>query len=181
MRKVIAVLMVMLLCGAASAQTSPVDKGSWLINGQGGFTSTGMENEDDRLTQVSVSAGPGTFVSPGLLVGGEVLFNSASQGGDSYTMWGLGPKIVYFPGANKEKELPGAVYPYVGASFSMIGASNGDSETGTQIKFGGGIMYMVTRSNAFSVEALYQLQSINNVSVNTFAILFGFSFFIWER
>jgi hypothetical protein len=180
MKQLTIAVAILMLGSAAFCQTSPVDKGSWLISGQGSFMSTGYEHDNDRYTQLSIAAGPGIFVSPGLMVGGNFNLTNASYGGDSQTSWGIGPKLAYFFGANLKKKLPGAVYPYLGASVSLIGMSNGDSETGSQVMFGGGIAYMVTRSVALNAEASYQLQSIYDSTINTFGIQLGFSFFIWE-
>jgi hypothetical protein len=173
-------LAALLASTGAAAQTSPIDKGSWLVSGQGYFLSTSVEGEDDRLMQASTALSSGSFVAPGVMVGGTIQFTSIGQGNSSASTWLLGPKLAYFFGADQDREVPGAVYPYIGASLSFLGWSNGGSASGTQVQLGAGLAYTITRSVALSFEGLYRVQTIEEETNNTFGILVGFSFFIWE-
>ena len=169
-----------LLVGNVAGQSSPVDKGSLMFDGSVSFSSGGIEDVDDRLTTINFKGGIGTFLAPGFMLGGNLLFQSISFGDDTYTAWGIGPKAAYFFGANQEKPLPGAVYPLIGGTFTLIGASNGNSSTGSLFNVEGGILLMVTRSTGLGLTAFYQFETMESVSSNTFGVMANFAFFRWE-
>jgi hypothetical protein len=181
MKRIIVTLgLLLLLVGNVAGQTSPVDKGSLMFNGTAYFTSRGYEDEDDRTTVFNVSGGAGGFLAPGLMLGGNLIFQTQSYGDNSVTAWGIGPKFAYFFGANQQKPLPGAVYPVIAGTFTLTGASNGGSASGSLFSVEGGFFLMVTRSTALGVTAFYQFETMESFSSNTFGLMANFAFFVWE-
>jgi hypothetical protein len=87
----------------------------------------------------------------------------------------------YFKGGNATRDIKGSVYPFVGASFMVTGASGGGSSaSGTGFAFAGGIKYMITQTVALNTAASYSISTMESLSTNVFGISAGFSFFIWE-
>jgi hypothetical protein len=176
------VIAVLLISAVAFGADSPISKGSWKIDGSVGFSSTGGDNYESRVSVFSFEPSAGTFVADRLLIGGNLVLISASGDGETLNLWGIGPTIAYyFKSGNAPKDIKGSVYPFVGASFMITGASRGrSSATGTGFAFAGGIKYMITRSVALSAAASYNVSTMESVSTNVFGISAGFSFFIWE-
>jgi hypothetical protein len=183
MNKTLTIIMaILLMCATALGADSPVSKGSWKVGGSAGFSSTGGDFYDSRVSVFSLTPSAGTFITDGLLIGGNFSLISASGGSETLTAWGVGPTMAYyFKGGNATKDAKGSLYPFVGASFMITGASGGgESATGTGFSFAGGIEYMITRSVAFDVAASYSISTMESMSTNVFGISAGFSFFIWE-
>jgi hypothetical protein len=60
----------------------------------------------------------GYFVAPGLTIGGELAFGSASQGDESSTILGIGPAVAYYFDMDPTRtEVKGKIYPYLGLAF----------------------------------------------------------------
>jgi len=151
MRKLLLFTLLMaLFTMTAVAQESPIDKGSMIVGGTIGFqmlSGDAYDVDDESYTAISVMPEFGYFVSPGLVVGGELLYSSESQGDyiDNST-FGIGPMIGYYFNTNKEStEIKGALYPYIKGFFIYQSLSMGDFDI-TTMSFGGkaGINYMLT-------------------------------------
>ena len=181
-RLVSAVIGILLLSATVLGANSPVSKGSWKIGGSAGFSSTGGDSYGSRVSVFSLMPSAGKFISDRLLVGAAFQFTTASSGGYSSTAWGLGPSIAYyFKTEHETKRIKGSLYPFVGGSFMIAGVSaGGESSTGVQFGFDGGIEYMVTRSTALDVVVSFAIGSAGGASNNVFGIGAGFSFFLWE-
>ena len=115
-----------LLAVAATAQESPVDKGSMMIGGVVFIDNfSGDMYGNDAMTIIEILPSLGYFISPGLLIGADFTFTSMSQGGDSDTFYGIGPMVRYYFGAKKDRsEIKGAMFPYLRAF--MIYVDDGD-------------------------------------------------------
>jgi hypothetical protein len=181
MKRIVPVLgLLLLMAGNAEGQSSPVDKGSLMFSGSASFTSRGEENDDDRVFTINLNSGAGAFLLPGLMLGGNLQFWSASWRGNTLSTWGIGPKIAYFFGTDKQWFEPSAVYPMVGGAFTLTGASNGEGISGSVLNLEGGIVAMATRSVGLTLTAFYQFETMESVSANTLGVMAGFTFFVWE-
>jgi len=123
--------------GQRSEATSPsaaLLSGAVSFSSQGGDLYAGGEDED-RLTTLAIIPSLFYFVAPGLGIGGDLSYNRQSQGNQSLTIWGAGPKLGYFmdSGSNTIPFLAG------GINFLSIGDED-DSESGFRFKIGGGVL-----------------------------------------
>jgi hypothetical protein len=171
----------MILSIAASAQPEyAVDKGSFVLNTSGMFTSQGGDDlyGDDRLTTFMLNTSLLYFVIPNLAIGGNFELLTASLGGDSETLFGIGPEIDYFFGTEETN-----LYPFIGGSFLYSNLS--DAYSATFINFHGGINYMLTTHVGLLGQAFFQLENYNpegdgdSLSGNTFGLAFGISAFLY--
>ncbi|MEE4311168.1 MAG: hypothetical protein V2J62_04810 [candidate division KSB1 bacterium] len=149
--------------GLILAQSSPIDKGSKIIAGELAFSSASgdlYENSDgDGVTSIEADPFFAYFIAPGLAVGANLLFESESQGDYSQSGWGIGPRVIYFIGSN------GPTYPYVDVSFLYMSGSwdtgeNDYSWSGNMIRFGGGVMHMITSSVGLFGGVAYSIDSM---------------------
>lgn len=178
--------------GVAFSADSPIDPGSVVLTGSASFTSQGGDlyatggdsagGGSARLNSFTLQSTVGGFLSRGFNLGGTFVLQNMSQGGDGVTSVGIGPKVAYFFGPDAiRSEVKGSTIPVMGASFLYRSISGGgDSVTGTSFSFSGGVVHMVTRSVALDVEAVYQIDTFKSVGGNSFGILAGLGFFIWE-
>jgi hypothetical protein len=177
MKKCIVCLVLMAV--AAFSQTFPTDKGSLIVGGSVSFTSSSgdlYENPQGKgSTEISLAPFADYFVSPGLAVGGSVIFYKESQGDNSQTTIGLGPEVRYFFGGNvKPKMIKGKNYPYAIGSFLWentkhkstmyaktsvpSGSPNFEYKTTfTSISLGAGILHMLTGSVGVSAQVTYNM------------------------
>ena len=178
MKKIVFILpLFVFIVTSTFAQDYPVDKGSKMILGGITFSSMGgdlYENSDgDRATMIEIMPSIGFFVAPGFAIAGDLLYNRTSQGDDSKTTLGIGPKLIYVIGANtKPATIKGTTYPYLGASFMYLhstskytwGGYEEETEeyttTGTAILLGGGILNMISNSLGLFVELGYQMDNL---------------------
>lgn len=180
--------------GSACAQSFPTNKGSKIVGGEFYFSSAGgdlYENwEGDRLTSIEVDPFISFFLAPGLALGGNFLFERMSQGDASLTTWGIGPRLMYFIGGSKPiSTVKGTTYPFLDAAFLYVKStyeynSYDSSESGTMIRFGGGILRMLSDSVGLLGEVAYSIDKMkpedgDSVSGNQFNIAAGFTFFLY--
>jgi len=166
-------IMFLVLNSNSMAQISPVGKGSVIISGNFSFSSAGgelNENSDgDRLTTIEFDPAANFFVSPGLAVGGKLLFSRSSQGDENSTTWGIGPEINYFFHNSEEiSEAAGETYPFIQAGFyysssvynvsSFSGIMN-ISQIVTKIRFGVGVAHMISNAVAITCLAAYDIDN----------------------
>ena len=186
--------MLIVACGSAFAQSFPTDKGSKIVAGEFAFSSAGgdlYENSDgDRLTTIELDPFISYFLTPGLALGGNFLLERMSQGDWSLTTWGIGPRLIYFIGGSQPiSTVKGKTYPFLDAAFLYIKNtfkydSDESSSLGTMIRFGGGILHMLSDSVGLFGEAVYSIDSIkpedgDSESGNQFNIAAGFTFFLY--
>ena len=145
---------ILLLSVTGLAGDNPTDKGSLILTGNAYFMSQSGDlwesGGGDALTTFAIMPEVGYFITPGLLIGGNVTFNRLSQGDASRTDFAIGPTLGYYFNSDPMRtEIKGAVYPFVSGFFNY-GQSKfdgGDWTSTTDILlFGGqgGIVYMLS-------------------------------------
>jgi len=90
----------------AVAQGSPTAKGSWIIAGSAGASSSHIDGVDESLTSISVSPTALYFFAPGVAFGGSATVGYVNTSSGSTTSVGIGPSIRYFFGDRASKTLP---------------------------------------------------------------------------
>jgi len=165
----------------AHAQTYSVDQGSVLIGGRANVTSvetdTDGASDSDRVNQLLVNPTGQYFVTPGLAVGGDVLFSYASSDGTNVTRYGIGPAVTYFFGRGERR-----YYPFVSGSFGVTHARDdtlNEGRTQTRYRGSGGVLVMLSRNVGITGELFYQRIDNDQLQTNAFGLAFGFSAFLF--
>ena len=170
----LALLSLVLLAAPAGAQSYAVDRGSLLVGGSGGFSSTGTEqDEDDRTTQLSIRPSVEYFVAPGLSLGGELQYSRFSNGGDASTTFGVGPAMSYYFGGRSRR----SVYPFVsvGGAYSRSGGT-----TGLGFDASVGALAMLADAVGVNGSLYYQNRFYEEFSDNnSFGLAVGISAFVF--
>ena len=183
-------------CFSASAQTSPISKGSDLLTGGFAFCSAGgryYEDDGNRMKIIQFNPSISTFVTRGCEIGGKFLFGNMSQGDVSMTSWGIGPKINYFIDVVEPKTpAKGSIYPYIGLSVVFTKSTydgyldENFTINGILMSFNLGVYYMLSNSVGLIVEPSYEIDNMeveggSSVEGNKYNLIIGFSFFIYEN
>ncbi|MFH2048595.1 MAG: outer membrane beta-barrel protein [bacterium] len=173
MKKVFVSLLVLMFAASAFAATSPIDKGSMILEGDIYFQTKGgdlykdvdengvvTENETESQTVMVFSPTIGYFVAPSIMVGVMVNFETSKIADANYeykeTKMGFGPMVGYYFNMDKERtDVKGAMYPYIKAFFLYSSCKqdyNGTEFTDKIMSFGGmgGVVFML--SNAVAVD-----------------------------
>ncbi|MGB8951193.1 MAG: outer membrane beta-barrel protein [Candidatus Aminicenantales bacterium] len=150
-----------LLTTTASAQTSPIDKGSINIGGMLSFQSYSGDLYGDGMSTTLLMPGFRYFIMRGLAVGADLMLIRQSGDDWSDTTTGIGPTVAYFFNTKSDQ-----FYPYVGLRLqyyclSSSWNSHSDSMTGFDFGFGGGLAYMLKRNVAVTAEVGYHIQSLS--------------------
>jgi len=177
--KVFLIAMLILLMGFSFAQgqarSEATDEGAKIVSGvisfssQGGDLYTGFDDDDDRLTTIAVVPSLFYFIAPGVGMGGDLAYNRASRGDDSYTVWGAGPKIGYFI------DTGGNTIPFVSGGVNYLSVA--DEHDSVLIRKG---------HLAVAIEAGYILDRFKfegaskSTTGNTIVIGAGFAGFLYE-
>jgi len=197
--------LVLLFCGTALATDSPIDKGSFYLDGTAYFQSQSgdlFEVGGDAVTSYGFGNGSlnialsyellptvGYFVSPGVFVGGQFSFIGYSIGNTDATLFAIGPTIGYYFNANSARtEVKGTLYPYI-RGFVNFGSLSEDL-FGEQInvwQYGGkgGFLYMMSGAVALDGSVRFQGDSwksdsaTESITGTTIAVGFGVSAFIY--
>ncbi|MDZ7393717.1 MAG: hypothetical protein ONB25_12550 [candidate division KSB1 bacterium] len=194
------------LAGSVSlGQDFPTDKGSMILFGNILLSSMGgkvYESDGDRLTMITATPGLIGFISPGIGIGGELLFNRAAQGKESSTAFGIGPKVLLVIGGNEiPSSIKGSTYPYLGAAFLLLGAKykytitewdwsgkvtetmEESSASGSILSASAGVLHMLSDAVGLSLECTYQLENERSggesTSANKINLLIGITAFIY--
>jgi outer membrane protein W len=156
--------LLLILPIAALAQNFAVDKGSILIDGSAGFSSSGgdlNEVNGEKSTEIMVNPFIGYFIVPNLGVGLEGIFAKESQGDYSVSAFGVGPRVAYFLGNASSK-----TFPFLGAGVFLVKgkAETGDpgvtaEETQFNISVSAGITAMVAKNVGITGKVYYTLES----------------------
>lgn len=161
-------LCVMFLFLAAvplSAQQGPIDRGSMILGGSVGFSSSGgdlyEDAEGERLNAILLNPQALFFVSSGLAVGGELLVERQTQGDFESTSLAVGPSVAYFFGDNES-----SAYPFIRGTVGYASVTTSGLD-GSGFAFAGsaGVAFMLTRSVAITASGTYRL---DNVSIDQF-------------
>lgn len=187
-------MLVLLLAATAAAADSPIDKGSFMLNGSAFIQSQSGElyegPGDEAVTTVgagsvainyfSVEADQtfGIFVSPGVMVGGQLGFQSISQGDDKITYFAVGPTIGYYSKINSSHaDVKGTIYAYGGAFFTIgsVDFDFGDAVTATEFGGRAGIVCMLSSAVGADIGAKFQRDTFsdNGESVSGTTVRFG--------
>lgn len=167
------------LPAAAAAQSYPTDRGSLLLGGGAGFSSSGTtvdgEEQGDRITSFNLSPSVQYFVVPGLALGGDLSVSRFSDGEQSITTYGGGPSASYYFGSG---ERP--FYPFVSANVRLVrNSENDDSNLGYGASTGA--VFMFNRSVGLRTSLYYNVQSLDaeeiEIDNDTFGVGIGFTAF----
>ena len=197
MKKLILALFAfaLLLPEAAQAQTYPVDRGSWIVGGAAGLTSSSADDDDGRSTSIFLNPNAQYFVRSGLAVGGHVTLSYSSQDNFSSTSVGVGPAVSFYFGSGAR-----SVYPFVSAGTSVSSSTisidrtfPGDIDldrTTTSYSFdvAGGAVFMVAKNVGVTGAVFYREQHFNldadsdavdddDFDINSFGFRFGLRLF----
>ncbi len=177
------------------SQSFAIDKGSKIIGGSFTFSSSGgglhENSEGDNLLSIGLNGTFGYFLSPGLCIGGNILFNHRSQGEYSNNQFGIGPKFSYFFGESEK-----SFYPYLTTSILYLTSKYKDSYTymgetesweyttsGYEIYAAGGVCFMLSNTIGLFSEAGYQYEKVKydevSESGNCISITFGVNAFLF--
>ena len=167
MRTLSCLAAILLLAGAVMAADTPIDKGSMIVDGSVYFGSQGgdlyKDTADNSITTIGIMPSVGYFVAPSIMVGGQIVYVSSSQGDDKMTTFSVGPVVGYYFNLDATRtEVKGAIYPYV-KGFFLYGQNKlewtGSDATTDVMSFGGqgGAVFML--SNAIGLNASVRFQS----------------------
>lgn len=176
-----AVLAFASTCAASAQPAYAIDKGSFLVGGTAGFQSQGYEDVDGRQTTITLNPTAGTFIVPGLAIGGEAIITRTSFDDLSSSTLGIGPFLAYFFGGPDS-----GTFPYFSGGVSYV---SNDTEGTTLSGFGAdvaaGVAIMLARNAAISLEGFAQFSSLSadgfegSLGSNTFGARGGVSVFIY--
>ena len=184
-RKICVIAVVILLLGSSLVQSQEAtDRGAKLVSGALSFSSQGGDLHEgfdgDRLTTIAVVPSVFYFIAPGIGLGGDLSYTRLSQGDNSFTTWGAGPKVGYFIDSG------GNTIPFVAGGVNFLSTDLfGDSETGFGFKVGGGILIRKGHL-AVAIEAAYLYERFKpegfseSITGNTIAIGVGFAGFFFN-
>ncbi|MEW6413065.1 MAG: hypothetical protein AB1483_11450 [Candidatus Zixiibacteriota bacterium] len=194
MKVTLTLAVLIFFAGTIAAADNPVDKGSLMLAGNAFFMSQSgdlWEEGGDAFTTITFMPTVGYFVSPGLMIGGNLVFSRQSQGDASLTDFAIGPTIGYYFNTNKERaEVKGAVYPFISGFFtygkSKFDAGDWDSTTDI-MQFGGhaGILYMLSSAVGLNAGINFWVDSYDfegapeSIDGTTLQIGAGFTSFIY--
>lgn len=168
---------------AAYAQQHATDQGSIQLSGSASFTSSGEDDEDDRITAINLNPRLAYFIRPGLSVGAEVLLARQSRGDNSITAFGIGPAATYYFGAADARTKP-----YVTGNVQWQKTSNESDTfesdaTVTSYGAGAGLLFLLSQSVGITSELFYRSTSVEfdagEAGSDTFGLAIGVAAFIF--
>lgn len=171
LRLALALALLPLAPTLVEAQSYAIDKGSLMIGGTAGFSSTGGDGSDDRFTQIFLNPSLQYFVTRGLAFGGDVTLQHFSQGDSESTTYGVGPAVSYFFGGN---ERP--VYPYLSGSVQLL---RGNGETSVGYSASAGAILMLMDAVGLDGSIYYHISEDDDISRNTFGLAVGIAAFVF--
>jgi len=146
-------IVILAFAFSASAQESPIDKGSMIIGGTVYFASASgdlyKDAEDNSQTTMSINPEFGYFIMPSLMIGMNFEYSKWSWGDDVGTTWlGFGPMVGYYFNMDASRtEVKGALYPYIKGFFLYeTEEDEGADDKGKTTTIGGmaGVNYMLS-------------------------------------
>lgn len=154
-----------------SAQSYAIDRGSLLIGGTAGFSSTGGDFDDERTSILIIHPSVQYFVTRGLSFGGDISIQRVDRGGDARTNYGVGPSAMYFWGGAER-----TVYPYVSGGVRYV--RSGDSDAfGYQAA--GGAIVMLMDAVGLNGSLYYQQTEGDEFSTDSFGLALGIAAFVF--
>lgn len=181
-RGIFILIAVVCLVGQAFAQSSPIDKGSRILDGGLSYTSVNSDFVDYSVFTIDPLLG--IFVSPGFLIGGRVVYQHTSSDFGDNSFWGLGPEIRYYFDTNRNRqEIRRTVYPFLRTGFLYMKDDDKNKEFDADL--GVGLAYML--SDEVSAVLGFNFTRLNFkadgrdswVSHSQINFSIGFSFFLY--
>ncbi|MFC1483998.1 hypothetical protein ACFL5M_02365 [Candidatus Neomarinimicrobiota bacterium] len=158
--------LLLIITTFASAQSSPIDKGSRMFtlgmlvtNYQTDAIDDPSDDDINRLTSYQVNTSSSYFLGNGVALGMKAILTGAFYEEDFIeTSWHIGPHLLYFFGRRTASDRPRSTYPYIGLSGAfgrtrLVGLWDADEII---VAMGGGLLYMVTETAAVTIEMGYQ-------------------------
>jgi hypothetical protein len=182
---VIAVAIALAVPTGSRAQSYAVNRGSWIVGGTAGFSSSGGDGGGDRITLLFLAPAGQYFVMPGLALGGQLRLSHSRSGSTGSTGYGAGPAATYYFGRGVRP-----VYPYLGASVSLARTSlssgfgnDPPATTSTQFEPCAGLLLMLGRNVGVDTRLYYlsRHQHFSGVDhkTNEYGLAVGVSAFVF--
>ena len=180
MKKIIIISTILLLFQPLrlwAQKAYAIDKGSIIIGGSLGYTSTGNEYRlVDRIQKITITPGLLFFVFPHLAIGGELKLVSTIYSDYTETSYGTGPVIGYYFGKASSKEFPFLSFSYL----QLIETGNGRSLRKKLYRFTGGSAIMIARNVAIEPRVFFSITDIKRQKdSNTYGLELGISTFVF--
>jgi hypothetical protein len=141
-----------------------VDKGSKMYSFTAGFINAGGDlyanSQDNSANIILIMPSWAYFVRSNFGFGGDLLMLHYTQGGSGLTTLGLGPKVAYFFGGEESKFHP---FLTTGVYYISNTLESGNIEytiTGSRLKFGGGMNFLVSPHLGILMEVSYNLDNL---------------------
>jgi len=165
------------------AQSPATAAGSQFLSGAASFTSQGGDLHDytgnTRQNNWMLTPTYLYFIIEKLGIGGNLSYDRESQGSNSFTTWGIGPKASYFFDSG-QKTIPFAAFS---ANYASIGV-DGETQGGMAFVLSGGETIRMGKL-AIILEAGYRVERFKfdgaeeATSGNTFFLAVGFGAFLF--
>jgi len=173
-----------LSASAANAQQHALDRGSIQIGGTASLTSRGDDDNDDRITTLSLNPHLHYFVVERFAIGADFIFGYSEFRTD-ISQWslGIGPSVTYYFGAPASR-----VHPYLSAraAYAVVNIETPLTDTdGNQrsASAAAGLLTMLSNSVGVTTELFYQLVRTDIGTVdsdgNTFGLAVGIAAFVF--
>lgn len=172
MKSVFVLIIIFLSYGFSFSQYPVILKGGSFIGGQISYTQGGGEFykiEDKDVSFFELDVDYYKLNSKGISFGAQVLFQNISIGNQSLSSIGIGPQLSYYLWVNEEKDF----YPFVTTSlnyFEIDNSEGGGSET-VEVRFGGGVLHLLTNNIGLFIELSYDkviFEKVDGFQFNVF-------------
>ncbi|MDC1106796.1 hypothetical protein OAT16_08820 [Prolixibacteraceae bacterium] len=177
------ILLVLLSSNSIMAQRYAISKGSIMIGGAAGYTSTSAEGSDTSTSQLTISPELNCFVANNFFLGGGIDLKYQSQGDFGNTSMGIGPQIGAAFGNEYSQVFPfiklGA--RYYKETFDKSSIEQNTNVSGNDIFFGGGVIIPAREHLGITIEAGYHMMDFStedsdrSLGINQFEIKIGFA------
>ncbi|NIP82845.1 MAG: hypothetical protein GWM90_27930 [Gemmatimonadetes bacterium] len=159
LRAPLALALLLGVPAVAGAQVPALDRGSLLLDGQASLTSAGVDGQDDRTTNLTLTPSIQYFVTRGLALGADAVLGRSSSGDFTSTAYGIGPTATYY------WILDANVHPFLSGSV-LFGSTNRETPVGeidsseTQLRGAVGLLFLLTDAVGVNTELFYAHRSL---------------------
>jgi hypothetical protein len=169
------IILVFSFLAIGMASFSQINKGQWLVGGSGSvdFSKHG-DNDESKITTVSISPNAGYFFINQLAGGARVTFESVKMESeeDAATSFLFAPFVRYYflPAAQK-------VNVFADASYGLGSVKSGDSESFNQFAFSAGPAVFLSPNTALELTLQYRSaggDAYGDDRLNNFGVNVGF-------
>lgn len=176
MKKLILSLAIVTI--ATLTATAQTGKGTWLIGGDAGFTSSKYSGASGSATTVYINPDAGYFFADDLAAGAGVNFSSYSPGGggSSSTNFTFAPFVRYYflPLGDNAKLFANGMF-----GFGSTSNGNGGSVSSTEWGLSAGPAFFLNEHTALEATLFYNsLKYSGSDAYNTFGVAVGFQIHI---